>query len=214
MIYEESGCEPASFVGSAPLGCERVTVTAAQYYPRFDGLTQYALLSEVLVIPAGVDFEIEVVASGLAVDWSQSLFSGPTIDNFYRTLIGGAGVQVYAGVYAGAYAVTWSTAGFDVQPSHSYLLRRVGTVLSIVIDGDVKANKNNSVGQVVVDRLMRSWNTSAHTSGVLYSLKLWLTGSLTSAIEFNQRNQAVQVASVGSVNAEIINHTEAMWEQI
>lgn len=210
MIYEESGCEPASFVGSAPLGCERVTVTAAQYYPRFDGLTQYALLSEALVIPAGVDFEIEVVASGLTVDSYQSLFSGPTIDDFYRTLVGGAGVQVYAG----AYAVTWSTAGFDVQPSHSYLLRRVGTVLSIVIDGDVKATRSNSVEQVVVDRLMRSWNTSSHTSGVLYSLKLWLAGSLTSAIEFNQRNQAVQLASVGSVNAEIINHTEAMWEQM
>ncbi|EOW9141260.1 hypothetical protein ACN1TK_003863, partial [Vibrio cholerae] len=58
----------------------------------------------------------------------------------------------------------------------------------------------------------RSWTTSSYTTGLLESFKLSIAGVLSNAIMFNQRNQNVQQASVGSVNAAIINHTEAMWE--
>ncbi|HDL9510412.1 TPA: hypothetical protein PX800_000215 [Vibrio cholerae] len=209
MIYEESGCEPVTYVESSALRCERLSLpTSELYYPRFDGLTQYALLSSPLVVPAGVDFELEVAVSGLNPSAYQSIFSGSTIDNFFRSLSNGDGIQVYAG----GYVVTWSTTGFNPSERHVYLLKRVGTTISILVDGEVKATRSGSTQAVEVDRLMRSWTTSSYTTGLLESFKLSIAGVLSNAIMFNQRNQNVQQASVGSVNAAIINHTEAMWE--
>ncbi|PAR52829.1 MULTISPECIES: hypothetical protein [Vibrio] len=209
MIYEESGCEPVTYVESSALRYERLSLPASElYYPRFDGLTQYALLSSPLVVPAGVDFELEVAVSGLNPSAYQSIFSGSTIDNFFRSLSNGDGIQVYAG----GYVVTWSTTGFNPSARHVYLLKRVGTTISILVDGEVKATRSGSTQAVEVDRLMRSWTTSSYTTGLLESFKLSIAGVLSNAIMFNQRNQNVQQASVGSVNAAIINHTEAMWE--
>lgn len=209
MIYEESGCEPVTYVESSALRCERLSLPASElYYPRFDGLTQYALLSSPLVVPAGVDFELEVAVSGLNPSAYQSIFSGSTIDNFFRSLSNGDGIQVYAG----GYVVTWSTTGFNPSVRHVYLLKRVGTTISILVDGEVKVTRSGSTQAVGVDRLMRSWATSSYTTGLLESFKLSIAGVLSNAIMFNQRNQNVQQASVGGVNAAIINHTEAMWE--
>lgn len=209
MIYEESGCEPVTYVESSALRCERLSLPASElYYPRFDGLTQYALLSSPLVVPAGVDFELEVAVSGLNPSAYQSIFSGSKIDNFFRSLSNGDGIQVYAG----GYVVTWSTTGFNPSARHVYLLKRVGPTISILVDGEVKATRSGSTQAVEVDRLMRSWTTSSYTTGLLESFKLSIAGVLSNAIMFNQRNQNVQQASVGSVNAAIINHTEAMWE--
>lgn len=181
-----------------------------RFAPFFDGLAQYVQLSEAIVIPPNVDFYIEVKMSGLSNNSYQSIFSGPTIDNFYRTLPGGEGIQSYAG----SYAITWSTSNFDASKTQTYALHRVNNVLSIVIDGESKSSRSNSTQQVVFDRLIRAWTTSAYSSGTLEHFKVSIGGTLTNLIEFNQKNQAVQVPSVGSISAMIINHTDAMWRNV
>lgn len=210
MIYELCGREAISYTDDKELYCEAVSVASnVDYFPYFDGLTQYVLFSEPFIIPAGIDFEIEVVAKGLNSNTYQSIFSGSTVDNFYRLLTNGEGIQVYAG----GYGVTWVTTNFDPAPKRVYSLRRVGTDISILVDGNIATTRSGSTHQVDVDRLMRSWSTSSRTSGLLESFRLYLSGVLTNEIVFNQRDQSVQVASIGNVNATIVDHAESMWMQ-
>ncbi|OXX29114.1 hypothetical protein B9J92_02475 [Vibrio sp. V08_P9A1T1] len=167
-------------------------------------------MSEAIVIPPNVDFYIEVKMSGLSNNSFQSIFSGPTIDNFYRTLPNGAGIQVYVG----GYVVGWATTGFDPAMQRVYSLKRIGSVISILVDGVLMVSKDNATQQVEVDRLMRAWTTSSYSSGTLDHFKVSIGGTLTNLIEFNQKNQAVQAPSVGSISAMITNHTDAMWRNV
>ena len=180
------------------------------YAPLFDGLTQYAQLDSSIIIPEGVDFEISVVASGILLDGYRTVFSGPAVENFYRTIPDGGGVQVFAG----NYGVSWLTSGFKPEDKHTYSLVRIGSDISILIDDDVKASRSTSVESVAVDRLLRSWSTSARTKSLLYSLDVSIGGEKTSSIAFNQKDSAIQAASVGSINATIVNHTPAMWVKV
>jgi hypothetical protein len=182
----------------------------AKYAPLLDGLTQYVQLSEVISMPAGVDFEISVVASGIGSDGYQTIFSGPTIENFYRTLPDGGGIQAFAG----NYGVSWATSGFATEGNRVYSLIRSGTNLSVKIDGSVRNTRSSSTQSVEIDRLMRGWDTASRTAGVVYSLEVSIGGVITTAIAFNQRNGAVQLPTVGTISAEIVNHTNAMWVEV
>lgn len=177
------------------------------YYPQFDGLTQYILLSSPWIIGASEDFEISVVAGGLTPSSFQALFSGSSIENFFRTLQNGSGFQCYVG----NYIVSWSTSGFDVSSEHKYTLRRVAGTLSIIVDDEVKTTRTGSITAASFDRFMRSWSTSAFTTGVIKSASFKRGGQLVSSFNFNQRNSAVQPPIIGSITATIINHTEGMW---
>ncbi|EGR4295578.1 hypothetical protein ACPFUU_001548 [Vibrio cholerae] len=186
------------------------TSNIKKYAPQFDGLTQFIQLSSPWLIGAGQDFEISVVASGLTSSAFQALFSGSSIENFLRTLQNGAGIQCYVG----NYIASWSTSGFDVTTEHKYTLRRVAGTLSIAVDDEVKATRSGSVNAASFDRFMRSWSTSAFTTGVIKSASFELNGQLVSSFNFNQRNSAVQTPTVGAITATIINHTNAMWVEV
>ncbi len=78
-------------VDQQPLWVRRVLVSRERYAPYFDGLTQYAVLDKPMVFTG--DFDISIEAEGLRNDSFQALFSGETVDNFFRLLQGGSGIQ-------------------------------------------------------------------------------------------------------------------------
>lgn len=183
----------------------------------FDGLAQYVQFSQPVVIPENTDFEIEVCVSGVRTDAFQSIFSGPTINDFFRALTNGDGIQVYAG----GYVVSWTGANLNVSETHVYGLRRVGVTISIIIDGVVVSTRNGSSSQVVIDRLMRSWGTSSYSLGVPRLFKAWVNGDKNSGqlvldLPLTKREMgAIQYAnSPSNFTAEIINYTDAMWAGI
>ncbi|PAR35802.1 hypothetical protein [Vibrio metoecus] len=181
-----------------------------KYAPQFDGLTQFIQLSSPWLIGASDDFEISVVASGLTPSSFQSVFSGSSIENFMRTLNAGGGIQCYVG----NFIASWTTSGFDVEAEHKYTLRRTGGIVSVIVDDEVKSTRNGSVNGASYDRFMRSWTTSAFSTGMIKSASFELNGQLVSSFNFNQRNSAIQNPTVGAITATIINHTNAMWVEV
>ncbi|TYC93835.1 hypothetical protein [Vibrio anguillarum] len=182
-----------------------------RFAPFFDGLAQYVQLSEAIVIPPNVDFYIEAEVSGIPADAYYSVFSGPTISDFYRTRPNNDGIQTSL---SGTYGLNWTSANSDSSARHKYGLSRVGNLYSIIVDDVLRSTRTTDIGAIEIDRLMRMWTLNTHTSGVVYSFKVWLNDSLSLLIEFNQKNQAVQVPSVGSISAMITNHTDAMWRNV
>lgn len=173
----------------------------------FDGLTQYLRLSAPITIPASADFEVSVEVSGIKTNAYQSIFSGSSINNFFRTLVNGTGIQAYIG----GGVVSWRATGFDVDAFHKYGLKRVGGTVSILVDDVEVASRQNINNEMEIDRLMRSWTTSNYTSGMVKNFKVWINGALTNSIPVNQELSRTQRADTGSVTAEIVNYTDAMW---
>jgi hypothetical protein len=181
------------------------------YAPLLDGLTQYVQLSEVISIPSGVDFEISVVTSGIPSVAQYSIMSGPSIADFYRTRTDNDGIQTSL---AGTYGLNWTGANSDTLLKHKYALKRVGDDISIVVDEIERSTRNTNIGTLAIDRLMRSWTSSIYTSGVVYSLEVSIGGVIATSIAFNQRNASVQLPTVGTISATIVNHTNAMWVKV
>ncbi|OEE50469.1 hypothetical protein [Vibrio anguillarum] len=218
MIYEESGCEPASFVGSAPLGCERVTVTAAQYYPRFDGLTQYAVISEPspFAIPDGMDFELSFKL--MRTSWPGGAFaissrSGSSYGlNIYLSGNGDDGAGS-----VGVFGTSLAAVGFSANVEYRISVKRVGSIWSLLVGGNVVAEKETSLAAIplVTNSTLAALDGGTFKmQGFVYELQLTVGGVLAYALPMNQKPMAVQLPSVGASSATIINHTEAMWEQI
>ncbi|EGR2393845.1 hypothetical protein N2L37_001386 [Vibrio cholerae] len=191
-------------VDQQPLWVRRVLVSRERYAPYFDGLTQYAVLDKPIVFSG--DFDISIEAEGLRNDSFQALFSGETVDNFFRLLQGGSGIQCYIG---GAI-VSWLTNQFDASQPHHYRLKRVGSVASIGVDGEWKVSREGIQTPLTVTRMMRSWTTSLFTRGQIR--ELIIQGAV---YPLDQKESAIQRSQPDNGNAlTIINHTKAMWRRV
>jgi hypothetical protein len=110
--------------------------------------------------------------------------------------------------------LNWAGANSDTLLKHKYALRRVGDDISIVVDEIERSTRNTAVGTIAIDRLMRSWTSGIYTAGVVYSLEVSIGGAITTSIAFNQQGEAVQMPTIGTINATIVNHTDAMWVKV
>ncbi|ELR6563592.1 hypothetical protein QRU50_001245 [Vibrio cholerae] len=178
------------------------------YAPYFDGLTQFISLSQPLVLSG--DFDVSIVAFGLKNESYQCLFSDDTIDSFYRTLSSGAGIQCYIG----NGVISWTTTGFDSSKVHKYSVRRTGNITEILIDDAVVTSRTGLSNAFEITRLMRAWTTSAFSQGVVFDFKVYSLGKLVCHFPFHDKGSAIQRSTVGTLTAEIINHTPAMWRPL
>ncbi|WP_154806995.1 hypothetical protein [Vibrio cholerae] len=217
MIYEESGCEPVTYVESSVLRCERLSLPASElYYPRFDGLTQYAVISEPspFAISDGIDFELSLKL--MRTSWPGGAFAlssraGTSYGlNIYLSGNGDDGAGSI-----GIFGTSLAAVGFYSNVEYQILVKRVGSLWSLFVNGNVVSEKQTSLAAIplVTKSTVAALDGGTFKmQGFVYDLRLTVGGVLVYDLPMNKKPMAVQLPSVGSSSATIINHTEAMWE--
>lgn len=174
------------------------------YAPRFNGLSQYMQFS-----PASFAGEFEVrVKFSSTIDSFKPVISGPTVNDFARTLTG-SGFQISI---AGNYG-----AGFDDGQNYNdgvvrelCLKRDSSDVVTVMIDNIVK-NTATITGTFTVDRLGRSWAAAVYIAGLMYDY----SDSSGNIFKMNDKDSdPVAVNSGTGSDGTYINSTAAMWEII
>lgn len=180
------------------------------YVARLDGATQYWQLSEAIALDGG-DFKIcvsaelkpsiiEIIAGNSSNTSGSIFFDGSKL--FIRD----------------TESVVISTEQ-DVpikQGVSKICVLRVGGVFSVTVDETEYTMSRSGVvsGGLMIDRLGRYSTNSFIYSGILLDLEIEIDGVITNSIPLTNKAQgATQLATVGNVNATMLNYTEAVWEE-
>ncbi|GGP37415.1 hypothetical protein GCM10009347_01730 [Shewanella algicola] len=171
-----------------------------------DGLTQFISLSSEIVLSG--DFDVLFTYKGLAADY-KTFMAAANNDRFARFDLNGA-VRMYCG-----YATPTSTTKVTDNTSRLIRFRRVGQVSSVYINGVLEGVVDNSIslGTVKLSKLMEA--SGSYAKGAITKLSVDSAGLKILEIPLNNKSQgANQLATVGSINATIVNYNAAGWTAV
>lgn len=197
-------------------------VPAINYVARLDGATQYWQLSERLINPDGdidIEFKTGSNVNGGGIDrvvLSQCLtaaYSGSSGKEF--TLYFNASGYLQA-LHGGAFF--GSSVNAAIEPDKTYRWRLEGNQQEFFVDGVLVDSNTVSRGsarepsaQCLIGAQTSGGALRGYFDGPIYDVKV------NSAIQVeipltNKAQGATQLATVGNVNATLVNYTEAVWE--
>jgi len=151
-----------------------------QWVAQLDGATQYWQLSEPIIIPANVNYEIGFYASRALNDSSLLYIFGYSLGDVQAQ----HRLALSSGVPQMAYGMGFVAKEFNFNGDGQFTLTHNGTSKVTFIDFNT-SDFYVKVGGVEV-------------------LRIPLT---------NKSQGATQLATVGNVNATMINYTEAVWRK-
>lgn len=185
-----------------------------QWVYRLDGASQSWQLTEPVTAPENKDFtcsfyiqgsrrsEVEgLISDGVGMSWLRILGSNQSQD--LQMLIGGS--------YKGASY----PSGYDLRDGGFNLFKffRVNGGLFFSINDSGPRSMGTSAAEFSIEKLMVFSNQ--YFAGVIYDFEFEMDGVLTNSIPLTNKDQgANQLATVGSINAELINYTEDGWERL
>jgi hypothetical protein len=179
------------------------TLGVTSYAFTVDGVTQYYQLSSSVSL-AG-DFVVSFNYKGSAGNYY------PLIGRDDGTLLARIDNNGTLRVFVGSALIT-STAVINNNVNHIIEIVRVGQVLTLKIDGVTAGTVNSSstLGTVSFSRLAE--RLGSYTSGQFKKLIVSSAGVSTLNLPLNNKSQgANQIATVGSINATIVNYNAAGW---
>jgi len=187
-------------------------VPAINYVARLDGATQYWQLSEDITIPESTPFRIKIQAE-LDRDNTRHVFSNYKADDFRLISVSQlSAAQLFVGGNSGFYS--------NLNPSEVVSTVEVvgdGSSYVVIIDG-AAASSALQVGVITFNSIGGKWGATTNAMiglGVHSNLSVEINHALTHEIPLTNKAQgATQLATVGNVNATMVNYTEAVWEEV
>ena len=185
------------------------------YVARTDGISQSWRLSSSIYIPPTVDFRLEFDLSVGEVR-SQGVFynSQTAFSNYVRLFTSDAyAYNVLIGFDSSNGAFFKHSDGFNLFDNklNRIIIGRVSGVVSAYLNGVKDNTERNNTDSLSFDFTNRYANS--YLSGVIANLEIEIDGIVTNKIPLTDKSQgATQIATVGNINATMINYTEDVWE--
>lgn len=192
------------------------TLVVQSYVYRMDGLTQYATLSSPISVPTGAPFELEFYFNAIGNAFNPVMSDSTTGSNFMRTLLNAGGLQALIG---GNY-YSPATNLNDIGRRRLNFVHAVGNGKWYLDGVEISSRNDSTISAVVISQLAKQGADSAVLNGDISKLRLWTggnktTGTLANSVQMNNKAQgANQLATVGGVNATIVNYNAAGWVAI
>lgn len=193
--------------GSAP--------PVVNYVARTDGASQTWRMSSDMYIPPTVDF---MLGFDLAVgeESAQGIFynSQTSFSNYARLFTSDSytyNLQVGFGSDAGAFFRY--SEGFNMFDGklNRVVISRVGGVVSAYLNG-VKDSVERNISDSLSFNFMSRYGGS-YLSGVIANLVVEIDGVVVNEIPLTNKEQgATQTATIGTINATMLNYTPDVWE--
>lgn len=188
---------------------------AVEWVAQLDGVAQYWQLSEPITIPPSVDFSINLTLSGSnatleglmegSAFWIRFLISSDAVF-FNKNAQAKMGSSTFSLLPLGA-GVTRDGADKSIS-----ILRVDGVIYSSINGSEPSRDRSSALDGFTIDSMGKY--VSALFGGVMSNFSVEIDGTLTSEIPLTNKVQgATQLATVGSVNATMINYTEAVWKK-
>lgn len=179
---------------------------------RLDGATKYWQLSAPITAPASTDFTYSAYISGTRTSDIEGIFSDSGGSSWLRVLDTDQSqdLQMFIG---GSFKGASYPVGYDLRDGNFNLfkLSRVGGQLSFSINDSEMKSLGTSNAEFNIDNLFRFSNQ--YFTGVIYGFDVEIDGVLTNSIPLTNKAQgATQLATVGNVNATMLNYTGDEWE--
>lgn len=187
-----------------------------EYVARLDGATKYWQLSEPIPVLENQDYKLTLYIQGERNNF-EGVFEGTDLwfrfmdqdsVDFFRHY----GQLSLDGVTS--TALDWK----GVNPRNGELnklsiIRSEGITYSQINDGDIKIEGSSFNGAFEISSLGKY--ASNNFLGVIYGFEFEIDGVLTNSIPLTNKDQgATQLATVGNINAAMINFTGDEWEQL
>ena len=181
---------------------------------RLDGATKYWQLSDPIAAPENTDFTFAAYISGTRTSDIEGVFSDSGGSSWIRALNSGQSqdLQMFVG---GSFKGASYPTGYDLRDGNFNLfkLSRVGGQLSFSINDSEMKTLGTSNAEFSIDNLFRFSNQ--YFAGVIYGFEVEIGGVLTNSIPLTNKSQgATQIATVGNVNATMVNFSTDVWEEI
>lgn len=190
-----------------------------RWAPNFDGVAQYALAvnPENLRIADGDDFEIGVTVrrdnwngGGFALCSRQNSSYGV---NFYMSNNGDSGTGSI-----GVFGTSLSASGFSAGVEYKVSLSRVSDRTALNVNGvEVDSETNLTMGaipNITAMSLMARDDNSFMVRGTARDFYLKVNGNMVYFNSLGMKDSAAQPPSTGYGDIQIVNHTDAMWEEL
>lgn len=187
------------------------------YVARTDGVSQSWGMSSDIYIPPTVDFmlgfDLEV-----GEESSQGVFynSKTSFSNYARLFTSDSyAYNLQVGFNSDAGAFFRYSDGFNLFDGNlnRVVIKRVQGVVSAYLNG-VKDSVEREISDSLSFDFMNRYGVS-YLNGVTANLVVEIDGVRTNEIRLTNKEQgATQLATVGTVNATMINYTEDVWEKI
>ena len=179
---------------------------------RLDGATQYWQLSESIVIPANVNYEIGFYASRALNDTSLlyllAYSQGNTSEKHRLALSTGTPQKVYG--------MGFVAKDFILNGEGQFTLTHNGVSKVTFINFNESAADAFNSETITIDRLCGPWlgGDSGYLNGYIRDFYVIVDGVEILRIPLTNKAQgATQLATVGNVNATMINYTGDEWEK-
>lgn len=184
----------------------------ANYVARLNGTDQYWQLSEDIVIPASTPFKIKVQAELDGNNTKHVLSNYKASDFRLLSVLQFSSMQLFVGSNEGFYS------GLNALEEVSTVeIIGDGSGYTISVDG-VSVRASLQAGQITFNSIAGKWGVSTGAAlglGVHKNLSVEIDGVLTHSIPLTNKAQgATQLATVGSINATMVNYDESVWEQV
>ena len=184
---------------------------AEQWAAQLDGATKYWQLSEPIIIPANVNYEIGFYASRALNDTNLLYIFGYSLGNVdaqHR-------LALSSGVPQKAYGMGFVAKDFNFNGEGQFTLTHNGTSKVTFIDFNTSSDAFNDQ-TITIDRLMGPWlgADSGYLNGYVRDFYVKVGGVEILRIPLTNKEQgATQLATVGNINATMINYTGDEWER-
>ncbi|EJL7929379.1 hypothetical protein NM092_003359 [Vibrio cholerae] len=189
------------------------------YAPYFDGLTQYVVFESANDFIARSDDDFELSISFNRKTWNGGAFAFSTRDgsnyglNVYLSGNGDAGLGSI-----GVFGTQLSSTGYASNVDYDVVIRKVGVTWYLIVNGSVVSEKVNQALPALQSAnkatLAALDGGSFKMNAVVWHVSMKLNGKTLYLMRLDQRNSALQNPVIGSVTANIVNHTNAMWRPL
>lgn len=178
-----------------------------RYVSRLDGFSQSWLLSSPIELPRIEGFTVRLSVLPSESSRTQIIFGPPTPPE-----------RLYIGIEGGNWLVGNGGNRVDtgvaciISETSELLMVVIGGLLSVLVNGVTIYNQPIDYSQ---SKELEGISTldGFRFSGVAFDLSVEVGGVVTNEIPLTNKPQgATQLATVGTVNATMINYTEDVWE--
>jgi len=201
--------ESSKYLNLFDLGESYTLKSVIEYVARLDGATQYWQLSEPITIPSNVDYEIGFYASRALNDTNLLYifgYSGGNNQDQHRLALSSGSPQM-------AYGMGFASKEFNFNGNGQFLLTHSGTSKVTYIEFNTYTDAFNDQ-TITIDRLMGPWLgvDSGYLNGYVRDFYVKVGGVEVLRIPLTNKSQgATQLATVGNIDATMINYTGDEW---
>lgn len=208
FVYLDNG-EMTTNTFKAAVG-STVVITEGQWVAKLDGATKSWQLSGPIVIPANTDCAIRFKINGL-LDEYEGIFRSEDSLDWIRFTPQSQTNNIQAKL-SGSFLIGIPYSELMVRDGQekSFVLRRESGRFYIDIDGQPFTLSNIS-GQFSIDTLCEFGGDCFE--GYISDFEVEIDGIVTNAIPLTNKEQgATQLATIGDINAIMLNYTGDEWE--